>query len=92
VMSVKVLLVYIGNGSVQEKTTCTVGVKKTCFVQQVYGYGVKKENSFDSTCTCAYQIIVLLDICMGVVSKEGLLNKCTGMVKVLFYDHKCPKA
>jgi hypothetical protein len=72
---------------------CTVGVKRTCFVQQVYGYGVKKENSFYSMCTGACQSIVLFDRCLGVVSKElALLNKCIGIVKVLFYDHKCPKA
>jgi hypothetical protein len=59
----------------------------------VYRYDVKKENSLDSTCTGACQSIVLLDKCMDVVSKElALLNKCTSIVKVLFYDHKCPKA
>jgi hypothetical protein len=93
VMSVKDPLVYISDGSVQEKNTCTVDVKKTCFGQQVYGHGVKKENSFYSTCTGACQSIVLFDRCMGVVSKDlVLLNKCTCIVKVMFYDHKCPKA
>jgi hypothetical protein len=33
VMSVKDPLIYIGDGSVQEKTMCTVGVKRICFVQ-----------------------------------------------------------